>query len=243
MIGHPKTGQHWVMFFLAHYHNLALKLGDSIDWAFIGEFAKLKLAPEVLAPDQWYLPNYPKMKWVEYSRAYDMQVKKLFDSFDKKFYIYRNPGDVMVSMFFYFMRDYHLKEIAKSKDWLKNNEYFNTFVKMNLDEYLSHIEVTIDHCDLVLSYDELRRDPHKFMDLLFLFHDNIDPTIFQKALYLSSFEVTKEIELEAKKEQENPTMHCRDGRSNQYLELMDESLIKYITKKWNELKKRVKYPL
>jgi len=126
---------------------------------------------------------------------------------------------------------------------------FENYAEDKIDKYISHIERSVDHVDLVLYYDDLRKDPTPFRTVLGYFYDEIDETIFQKTLKISSFNHVNKMETTLKKEtigikgRKGVRFHARDGRSGQYHKLMSKSLIEYISEKWNALKKQIKYKL
>jgi len=241
---HPKTGQHWILFFLANYHRILSSINEPISWENMMEFGKSKEAFTVLAPNRKYKEDLPHLIRIEYPYSYSLEIKKYIDSFDKRVYLYRNPFDTMISMYYYFIANpLYIKQINKAKNF-EDNQYFEDFCKSHLMGYISHIEVSIDKADLVLYYDSLKKDPSDFKKLLQLFYDEkIYDQAFQKALKWSSFEHVNEMEKKLKQGQENVVFHARDGRIGQYKELMSLDLINYIQDKWDKLKERVEFAL
>ena len=241
---HPKTGQHWILFFVANYHRILNGINEPISWENVMEFGKSKKVFTVLASDKKYKEDLPRLIRIEYPYSYSLEVKNYINSFDKRVYLYRNPFDTMISMYYYFIANpIYIKQINEAKTF-EDNEYFEDFCKSHLDGYIAHIEVSIDKADLVLYYDQLKKDPTDLKKLLqYFYFGDIDERAFNKALEWSSFEYVNEMEKELKKGQENVVFHARDGRSGQYKELMSLDLINYIQEKWDKLKERVEYEL
>ena len=237
--GYNKTGQHWILFFVMNYHNILMnKAEETVDWKIIGKFGRVKDGVINLAPNQSYLTGFPRMMWTEYSRSQSVRVRDWFDSFDKLFYLHRHPGDVMISMFHYFIKPKIFEKVKKID--LKTSEYFHEYVKNNIPKYFTHIEQTIDYADFALCYDVLRKDPSDFKKVVRLFYDDVDELVFQKALKFSSFENVDALWTEERLKELDMVRHTRDGRSGQYKERMNIELIEWIKE---ESKKRGLYKL
>src|SRR4030042_274006 len=196
MYSHPKTGQHWILFFVANYHRILNGVNEPISWEDVMEFGKSKESLTVLAPNKKYREDLPHLIRIEYPYSYSLEVKKYIDSFDKRVYLYRNPFDCMISMYYYFIASSDIIKNVNSAKNFKNNSYFEDFCKNHLDGYLAHIRVSIDKADLVLYYDDLKEDPLNFIRLLRFFYDKINRTVFNKALAWSSFNYVNKMEKE-----------------------------------------------
>jgi len=252
-IAHPKTGQHYIIWFLGNYQRL-INNREPMNWEKILEFSKFEpTSMRVLAPELTYLSETINFTRIEYPYRYNTKIDTFIESFDKTIYLYRNPYDTLISMFYYFQTELEvIKEINKLEN-LKGYKPFEVYVKEKIDVYINHIRKSIDHVDLVLYYDDLITDPSPFREILSYFYDsNLNEGIFQKALELSSFKHVSMLERKLKKEQRKKEQkdrneffifHARNGRSGQYHELMSQELIDYISKKWEDLKTKVKYKL
>lgn len=159
-----------------------------------------------------------------------------FDSFDKKIYLYRNPFDTMIS-YYYFMMFRTTPEpfgAGVTKEELKKMKNIDGFTEFYLPRWIRHVKTTMHRCDLVLDYDKLREDPSGFWDALELLDDGeIDEDIFWKAIEMSSFESIKYMSEKTKQVGGLGMPYlkgyfCRDGRSEQYKEVMKAGLIDYI---------------
>lgn len=248
MCASVKTGQHWVVWIIANYQRL-INNKPKMTWKEILGYSKLNGSIDGLAPNRKYNSETIHFVRVEYPYGFNSKVKRFMKSFDKLIYLYRNPYDTLISMFYYFHTDPILIKIIREKEDFKGDEFFEEYVKSKLDKYLSHIERSIDHADLVLYYDDLLKDTSPFRTVLSYFYDKIDEDIFQKTLRISSFNYVNSLEALLKKEtitfkgRKNVRFHARDGSSGQYRKLMSFELINYITQRWNALKMKVKYKL
>lgn len=248
LFAHPKTGQHWILFIVANYQRL-INLKPKITWKEILLFARFTESIKKSASSINYNSETVNFVRIEYSYTHNINVRNFIDSFDKRIYLYRNPYDVMISMFYYFHTDPKLiKEIREKKDF-KNYKFFEDYVKEKIDIYCAHIKSSIDYADLVLYYDDLLEDTSPFRILLGYFYDELYEPVYQKTLEVSSFKYVNNMEKILKKDKilnkgrKNVIFHARNGRSGQYYELMNDELIDYITEKWEKLKKNVEYKL
>ncbi len=243
LCSHSKTGQHWILFFIANYHNiLQNNATKSLGWDIVPDYAQFKsntLRDKAMKQEYW--EGFPKLRWMEYSRIYSKWIKDLFESFDKVIYLYRNPCDVMISMFYYFVNTEEGRKRLKTFD-LKTSFYFQDFVEFNLPRYLSHIKNSICFADVILSYDKLRKDTSDFRKVVKLFYNEVNGKVFRKALELSSADNIKKVEKKIKKDwnPKNIVWHVRDSRSGQYKDKMSKEMINYIERKWNKLKENLK---
>jgi hypothetical protein len=205
----------------------------------VGKFDNI----DELAPNRIYKENLPHFIRLEYPYSYSLIVKKFMDSFDKRIYLYRNPYDTMISMFYYFAVNPGVVQTINTYKDFKEFKYFEDFCKYHIEGYIAHVEVSIDKADLVLYYDDLKQDPSILKKIVEWLYGDVNDLLFKRALEWSDFKFVNAMEKELKKGQENVVFHARDGRSGQYKELMSNDLINYITEKWNSLKKRVKYEI
>ena len=248
MCAHPKTGQHYIVFTVANYQRL-INNKPIMTWKEILEFSRFRDSIKRCAHCVKYNSESVNFMRLEYPYNHNPLIKQFIDSFDQKIYLYRNPYDTMISMFYYFHTDPILvKEIRERKDF-KGWKFFEDYIKEKIEVYRSHIWKSIDYVDLVLYYDDLLIDTSPFRTILGYFYKELDETIYQKTLEVSSFKHVNKMESILKKERvlnegrENVIFHARSGRSGQYHELMSIELIDYITKQWEDLKTKVKYKL
>lgn len=255
LYAHPKTGQHWIIWLLANYQSL-LQTGEPSDWLKVLTFSKFNDPKGFInstASEIIYNSEPMHFARIEYPYKFSEKINKFIESFDKRVYLYRNPYDVMISMYYYFQTGIERIDTLLAKPDLKDDFEFETYVRDKIDVYINHVRDSIDIADLVLYYDDLLIDPSPFRELLGYFYNHeFREDIFQQTLQLSSFNHVGKLERELKKRllveegkdrNEFHIFHARDGRSGQYKELMSLELIDYITEQWNKLKLEVKYKL
>ncbi len=216
---HQKTGQHWLLFVLANYHKILTENAQKGILFRETSYSRFGLADcdideitERGIEFSDFDEGFPTLKRTEaiwnniwFKRSYC----KLHESFDKVIYLYRNPFDVMISLL-----HWHKLEMKDLED----------LVKKRLPYYIRHLNEGIPHANVLLRYEDLRKDPNGFKKALLLFYDEINENVFKKSLEMSSFEAIHKI---------NP-FHARNGRVGQYLKIMSEELIQYIRIECNE---------
>lgn len=109
------------------------------------------------------------------------------------------------------------------------------FTKYYLKKFVNHVKSTRHRADVVLNYDVLRKNPIGFKKAIELIvgEGNVDMDIFQKTIEMSSFDNIKKMSIETNQIYGvgGPLykgFFCRDGRTNQYKEIMSEELVEYI---------------
>jgi len=219
---HQKTGQHWLVFLLANYHKILTEnITETIpfkdtNFTTFGN-PNTHLDDDIKEIEERgiqltdFKEGFPRLKrseaiWDE--KHNDIDFHKLHKSFDKVIYLYRNPFDTMISLYYWYEKKYDLEELVKDR----------------LGYYIEHLQKGFIHADVILCYEELREDPNKFKEALLLFFDEINEVIFQKALKMSSFESIHKI---------NPK-HARKGTVGQYREEMSKELIDLIKRECNK---------
>lgn len=197
---HPKTGQHWFLFSL-HYYNQLLK-GDESKLTFLDlnlyKFRANFPYRTGTVNDAHFIEGMPFLKR---SEALWSKWSTLHESFDKVLYLARNPFDVMISF----------------QKWL-NEKNLHKFVKDRLQRYITHLKEGIPHADIIIWYEDVKKNISEFRKALLLFYDEIDESVFYKAVEKSSFSSIRTI---------NPK-HARDGSVGQYKALMPFKLVDYV---------------
>lgn len=236
LVAHPKTGNHWILFVVMNYYRI-LNFGatETATLKDIYNFAKLKgFTGEMyngIIKDSDFLEGYPSLLRSEYSRYAFYDLDCFYNGFDKLIYMYRNPYDVMISQFYYLIRDPNRLELVK-KISLKEISYFDDYVRANTLIYIAHVKYNIPHADLVLYYDDLQKDPSPFKILLEYLFGEVDEEIFQKTIEMSSLKSVHSMEMRVKVN--DPKLLTRNGQSGQYKNIMKPELIQYIKEKWEE---------
>lgn len=230
-----KTGQHWILFVLANYHKIIIEdIQKPIDWDTGAKFARKGVGFSNKEWDNYTLP----IEWKDFNEEYPTMLrseanwernKRYHESFDKVIYLYRNPFDVLVSLYYYYEKD-KIRQILVAKGDLEYDirplkvqldlDILWRYIKEYLLVYIQHLNQGYHHGDIILSYENLKKYPSLFRDILLLFYDYIHEKSFQKALKFGGFEVIHEL---------NPH-HARDGSIYQYKKVMNIEMIEYIKK-------------
>lgn len=239
LCGFPKTGNTWVRLILANYFNiLNFNATESMSKKSAMSIFKHDINKEIEEKIPLnFKEGFPGVYHTHNSRFKNTKKEKFFKQFNKFVYIYRNPYDLLISYYYHTIVSKNKKLFLYiEKNGLKKINTFHAFVKKNIFKYIKHVTENISYADLVLDYDELRRNTDGFKLLIKLFVNEIDERIFKKAIEMSSFENTQKNLLIVKKKQiEDNTLiflKTRDGRSGQYKEVMLEKTIEYIKNQW-----------
>lgn len=237
LCAYPKTGNHWITLVVSNYYNLLnfpehdrpLTLSDMYGHARFKGWKATMYQKGYQLED--FAPNYPTFVRVEHSRYDFFDLDVFFNSFDKLVYLWRNPLDVMISHFYYLIRNReqvkHMKHVS-----LKGHAYFENYARANLLHYIAHVKYNRPRAHLVLHYDSLLHDPSPFKVLLGYLFKTVDETIFKKAIQYSSFQTIHAHEV--KITEPEAKFMTRDGRSKQYVDYMTPKLIEEIKHKWKE---------
>lgn len=236
LVGHPKTGNHWILFVVMNYFRiLNFEETETATMKDIYSFGRLKgITREMLKDgikESDFLEGFPTILRSEYSRYHCLDFDHFYNSFDKNVYIYRNPYDVMISQFYYLIRQPNLLKYVKDIP-LKSIPFFDNYVQANIYIYISHVKYNAPHADLVLYYDDLQKDPTPFKELLSYFFKEVNEETFQKTIELSCF--NNIYQMERKININDPKRLTRNGRSGQYKEVMKPELIEFIKERWKE---------
>ena len=155
---------------------------------------------------------------------------EFFEQFDKMIYIYRNPFDTCISY-------WHFMENRVGVDY---NRSLDNFTQWFLPKWIHHVKTTMVHSDLILDYDDLREYPYNFVDAISLItEEDVELDVMERVIKLSSFENIRKMSIEVGQpyglgKEVYKGFFCRDGRSGQYLEIMNENLIEYIKNECEE---------
>lgn len=237
--GFMGTGNTWTGLILGNYFNIlnfnATESLMKIDIIHTFEHNIKKEIQENIPLN--FKDGFPSVYMTHNSKFKTLEKTNFFNKFNKFVYIYRNPYDTMISLFYnrVIKKDKSLlHSYLTNKIKLSESNTFDNFVKKTLLGYIKHVKENKLHADLILNYDELRKDTKEFRKLLELFVDDINEEIYLKTLKMSSFDNIHRLEAKTKKEGYD-YFKTRDGRSGQYKEVMKEELIEYIKNKWENI--------
>ena len=138
----PKSGTTWMRFIFANLISLKEFNGRVVDYQFLNNELRGGYDSN-LYPTIKY-STFPRIIWTHYKYE-----QKRFGN-NKRIYIYRNPGDTMVSYY----------EFRKSlKDNPLKNQSFQEFIrneKYGINYWCEHFLSWKDNCDILVSYEELK---------------------------------------------------------------------------------------
>ena len=224
--GIQKAGNSLCRFVIFNYYHTLKGNSETLIW---DELQKPHLDRVEHGVDYEYNDGFP-LVWHTHNSydGYGVNVKyegypEFFEQFDKIVYLYRNPYDCTISY-------WHFVENRNGVDYMRN---LKEFTKWYLPKWIHHVKTTRDKADLILNYDVLRKDTSGFREVIRMINGCIDEDIFQKTIKMSSFENIKKMSEETCKKGGLGYPYyrgyfCRDGRSEQYKEVMSEELINYI---------------
>jgi hypothetical protein len=146
-------------------------------------------------------------------------------------YVYRNPLDCMVSM-------YYFKE--KYRTWRKEKKSFKNSLRVYFPEWCYHLKSYESKADIFLSYESMYRHPFEaFKDAFLKLGLEFSDEQLKTAIQLSSFKNVRAIEekfgsgtmTSAKKHgSEYGGLFTRSGKIGQWKEYYDEEDLEYVRK-------------
>lgn len=228
----PKTGVHWTKFVICNYTNI-LQYGMKSTLTF------KQLDSIFKNPISLHHTHIPLSGHLLFNEI--KNVHEYYNKFDKIIYQMRNPYDTMISFWHYLKNRDPPFSIIYNKVNMDLIDQFSTlkgFTEFFLPLYIDHIESTRNKADLVLNYDELRKDPNEFKKVIKLIFDEVDEEVFKKTIEMSSFENIRKMGIETNQQhglaKDYLGHFARDGRSGQFKEVMDAHLVQYIETEWNK---------
>ncbi|MBL1215747.1 MAG: hypothetical protein HND52_20430 [Ignavibacteriae bacterium] len=229
--GIPKSGNTWARFIIFNYFNI------------LNNNAEKTLTYVELDECQPHELQYPKTCFKPYKQGFPVFVRahypysKIFDSFDKIIYIYRNPLDTLISSYHFFgnrtvpFAHYNVPDTEREK--YSDIDYF---VLAELPRWIYHYIKTVPKSDVVLCYEEMKQDSFEvILDAFKKLEFPIDENILKKSIEISSFDSIKKMSEETNQssviafnkeaEKKFKGTHTRSGKTKQYLEELDEQTI------------------
>lgn len=229
--GIPKSGNTWARFVIFNYFNI-LNFNATKTLTF--------LELDEVQPHEL---QYPKTCFQPFKEGFPVFVRahypysKIFESFDKILYIYRNPLDTLISSYYFFgnrtvpFEHYNVPDIERKK--YSDIDYF---VLSELPRWIYHYKNTVPKSDIVLCYEEMKSDTFGvFFDAFKRLNFPIDEAILKKSIELSSFENINKMSEETNqssvmafhKEADTKFLgkHTRSGKTKQYTDELKEETI------------------
>lgn len=234
LCGFPKTGNSWLKFVICNYVSI-LSHGAK----FTLSYSQLNdIFKHPISLHHTHIPFSGKLTYGSVKN-----IPEYYSKFDKIIYICRNPYDTMISFWHYLKnRDppFNLLKKNLNMEMIEEFSSLKGFVEYFLPLYIDHVKSTRHRADLILNYDELRKNPNDFKKVIkLIFDDEINEEVFEKAIEMSSFENIRKMGIEMDQKhglaKDYLGHFARDGRSGQYKEVMDAHLIQYIETEWNKV--------
>ena len=238
LIGIQKAGNFEKAFTLFNYFNIKNNgATKTLTWEELMEIQKRRTYDVLENIDDGYPLIYQSHRSWEGYGIHDFKpgFQKLFETFDAVLYCYRNPFDTIISYYHWTMdRDKPFEDVFNEIEVEKLRDLTN-FTIWFLPKWIHHVKSTKPHADLVLDYDVMSdRDVSsiRYYKAIQLIDGKVEPTILEQAIDMSSFENIKQMGIDTGRPYGFTPLYknnfCRDGRSGQYLEVMNQSLIDYI---------------
>lgn len=178
----PKSGNTWLRFIWSNIISQMEMDGKEVDFHLINK-GLLDAEYDTHSYGEFEYECLPRL--VKTHREYDQRFKDF-----KKIYLYRHPGDVMVSY-------YEYNKAQKNSNFLeKGISDFIRDSKFGVPAWQNHVENWLEQADVVIKYEEMKKDAFEVMKKIIDTFDitNIDENIINKAIQKSSFTNMQNIE-------------------------------------------------
>jgi len=178
----PKSGSTWVRFIIANIISLAELNGKAVDYNLLNGGLCATYDSDLYGAIRYCtLPRFVKTHMIYEKRRFGGH---------RILYVYRNPGDTMVS-FFEYRRN--LRGYAKFKG------DFSRFIRheeFGLEAWCRHVKSWIDNADVVVTYEDLKKNTLNVLKdaLASLRVGCIPEDILREAVSRSSFEAVRNME-------------------------------------------------
>ncbi len=239
-----KSGSTWVRFIFANIIALQEMEGEVID------YHKLE---ENLPDEAWQEDMYKpwRFKTIPCIVKTHTPYKKIYNHF-RRFFLYRNPLDTMVSQYYYIttrIADPVIKNSYKkwrgvedirliAEEWKKRGCGGYMRHTFGLDRWCNHFKSWIDNCDVSYSYEELKSAPKTtFKTVLDNLSLQIDDEVLGEAIKRSDFKKIQALEDKFGKSPQMAqlsTRFARKGTVGQWKDYLDKSDISYFKTKMLE---------
>ncbi|NEQ78818.1 MAG: sulfotransferase domain-containing protein [Moorea sp. SIO2I5] len=208
LAGHPKSGNTWTRFVIFNYFNILLNDADKTL-----TYVQLSAIQQQVFDDYriimgHFMPGFPIL--VRTHSPY----RKVFRYFGRVIFLYRNPLDVLISL-------YRVEE--KRTGQTVKDIPIDAFVLSRLLGWISHYTSIINRCDVIMRYEDMRADPYgEFNRLFHALGIEVQEHILRQSLDLSSFENIRRMGRETNQQNGNHHLYTfkgeftRSGQVKQY---------------------------
>lgn len=234
LCGFAKSGNTWLRAFILHYYGI--KKWD-ITEPFTFNEMNYQLSPNLIG----LVAPISVPDGIPFIYRSHTKYLKCYDLF-KMIYIWRNPLDTLIS-YWYMMKDMDVPFFRWDEDIREYLYDIDFFVRLEIPKWVEHIKTTKDKARLILNYDELRQNPYIFESVIRLISKEVDRTVLDRAIELSSFNRMKKMSIDSNQEFGNVIrggswfhgIFMRNGNTGQWDKELKKDTIEYINKKVAEM--------
>lgn len=228
--GHVKSGNTWSRFLLYNYLNIKRNgAEETLSYKDLNNWQNLLIHQRVDLGQLSYTP--PPLFSTHHS------YHSSFAAFDKLVYVYRNPLDTLISSYFFYS---NRKQSIHSKYLKKELKNIDFYVKYYTPRWIRHTSSGLEHADVVLSYERLKRDTfQEVKPFIALFEPDgqVDEAILRQSIAFSDFKNIKKMGREKKQEEgmgrdnQVKTEFTRSGATAQYKKHLQAETIDWVKRK------------
>lgn len=180
-----KSGNTWTRFLICNYFNILINNADrTLSYNELGS-----VQPHTIenGSTDLFRTGFPELYHTHYP------YRKIFKHFSNIIYLYRNPLDTLISLYHMLgnrVVPFYGCPVTERKKFL-NVDYY---VLHNLPYWIYHYKSTKDKGDVVLCYEEIRKDPFGVFSVAFKkLGFPLDEAALRKSIAVSSFENIKKM--------------------------------------------------
>jgi len=183
--GFKKSGNTWARFIIFNYFNILINNANkSLNFDELNTIQSHYLEGGSAEP---FKPGFPP--FYRTHAAY----KKVFDYFSKVIYIYRNPLDTIISLYFY-EKNRTIPFKGYSQSVRKKLHDIDYFVLYNIHKWIYHYNSTINKSDVILCYERMKKNAYdEFFTAFNQLGFNLEEEVLKKSIIISSTENIKKM--------------------------------------------------
>lgn len=225
LAGFPRSGNTWTRFVIYNYFNILLNGADrTLTYEELNSIQNHRVEDR---STESFAPGFPTLYRTH------LPYQKVFDCFSHIIYVYRNPLDTLISLYYW-----HSKRCPAFRGYppgererLHNIDYF---VRFNMDRWSYHYRSIMDKSDVPMYYARMQADAFReFSGLLKGLQYSVDEEALRQSIAMSSFNNIKAMgeESNCRRGMANPKTatpeleHTRSGETDQYLRELDPKTI------------------
>lgn len=230
LFGYVKSGNTWTRFLLYNYLNIRDNgAEETLSYQELNDWQNLMIHQRV---DLGQL-SYTSPPVFSTHHGYHAS----FAAFDKLVYIYRNPLDTLISSYFFYANRNKSVYSKYLQEELKDIDFY---VKYYTERWIRHAKGGLEHADVALSYERLKRDTYQEVrPFIALFEADgiVDEETLRQSIAFSDFKNIKKMGREKKQEEgmgrdnKVKTEFTRSGATAQYEQYLRPETIAAVQEK------------